>query len=235
MKDLFEYQKDAIWIREYPIRYAGTRFNARMTIVRLGNGNLFIHSPCEIDEHTKSMIEPLGTVEFIIAPGLYHFSYIKSAQQAFGEAETFICPGIERKLPDLNFDGLLSDRPDPRWEKDLDQVLVRGNKYIWEVAFFHKPTKTLLLVDLIENFTDETEDVSWSLKLWFKAVFRMWENPKPAPEYQLGWKDKQAARRSLKKILEWDLERIIIAHGDLIEENARQVALNAWRRPLETG
>jgi hypothetical protein len=62
----------------------------------------------------------------------------------------------------------------------------------------------------------------------------MWENPKPAPEYQLGWKDKKAARRSLMKILEWDFDRIIIAHGDLIEENARQVALNAWRRPLET-
>ena len=62
----------------------------------------------------------------------------------------------------------------------------------------------------------------------------MWENPKPAPEYQLGWKDKKAACRSLMKILEWDFDRIIIAHGDLIEENARQVALKAWRRPLET-
>jgi hypothetical protein len=72
------------------------------------------------------------------------------------------------------------------------------------------------------------------LKLWFKVVFRMWENPKPAPEYQLGWKDKEAARRSLMKILEWDFDRIIIAHGDLIEENAQQVALNAWRRPLKT-
>jgi len=34
------------------------------------------------------------------------------------------------------------------------------------------------------------------------------------------------------KILEWDFERIIISHGDLIEENAKEVALHAWQRPL---
>ena len=233
MKDLFEYKKDMIWIKEYPIRYAGTTFNARMTIIRLANGNLFIHSPCEIDSRTKNTIDRLGKVEFIVAPGTYHFSYIKSAQEAFPEAETFICPGIERRLPDVEFDWLLGDRPDPRWAKDFDQVLVRGNKYIWEVAFFHKVTKTLILVDLIENFTRKTEDVSWSLKVWWKLVFRMWENPKPAPEYQFGWRDRKAARKSLMRILEWDFDRIILSHGDLIDKNAKEVALKAWQRPLK--
>ena len=33
MSDLFEYQKDKIWLKEYPIKYAGTRFNARTTII----------------------------------------------------------------------------------------------------------------------------------------------------------------------------------------------------------
>ena len=160
------------------------------------------------------------------------YFYVESAQRAFPDAETFICPGIERKRPEIDFDWLLSDRPDKRWEDDFEQVLVRGNKYIWEVAFFHKVTRTLILVDLIENITDETEGVSWTLKLWWKLVFRMWNNPKPAPEYQLGWKDKKAASKSLKKILSWDFERIIISHGDLIEEKAKEVALQAWQQPL---
>ena len=232
MKNLYEYQKDAIWIKEYPVHYAGTRFNSRMTIVRLLNGNLFIHSPCEIDEPTKTAIEKLGAVEFIVAPGSFHYLYVDSAQRAFPEAETFICPGIERKDPEIEFDWLLGDRPDERWEDDFEQVLVRGNKIIWEVAFYHKITKTLILVDLIENFTDKTEDVSLSLELWWKIVFRMWGKPKPAPEYQLGWRDKKAASKSLKKILNWDFDRIILSHGDLIEENAKEAALHAWRQPL---
>ena len=61
----------------------------------------------------------------------------------------------------------------------------------------------------------------------------MWDNPKPAPEYQLGWKDKEAAYKSLEQILNWNFERIIISHGDLIEENAKEVALRAWRQPLK--
>ena len=234
MKNLYEYQKNSIWIKEYPVHYAGTKFNARMTVIRLSNDNLFIHSPCEIDDHTKAVIESLGKVEFIVAPGSYHYFYISSAQKAFPEAETFICSGIERKQPELEFDWFLGDRPDPRWENDFEQILVRGNKYIWEMAFFHKFTRTLILVDLIENFTDETEDVSWTLELWWKAVFHMWDNPKPAPEYQLGWKDKKAARKSLRRILDWDFTRIIISHGDLIEENAKEVALHAWRQPLSS-
>ncbi|MGV7235104.1 MAG: hypothetical protein ACQ9ET_02500 [Nitrosomonadaceae bacterium] len=76
--------------------------------------------------------------------------------------------------------------------------------------------------------------MNWILELWWKIVFRMWGNPKPAPEYQLGWKDMNATSKSLKIILCWDFERIIIYHGDLIEENAKVVALNAWRRPISS-
>ena len=235
MKDFYEYQKNTIWIKEYPIHYAGTKFNSRMTVIRLSNGNLLVHSPCEIDEQTKNTIEILGRVEFIVAPGSYHYLHVGSAQKAFPEAEIFICPGIEIKNPKIDFDWILGERPDERWKNDFDQVLVRGNRYMWEVAFYHKITKTLILVDLIENFTEETEDVSWTLKLWWKGVFRMWDNPKPAPEYQLGWKDKEAASKSLRKILDWDFERIIVSHGDLIEEKAKEVALHAWRQPLTSG
>jgi len=232
MSNLFEYQKGFIWLKEYPIKYAGTRFNARMTLIRLKNGNLLIHSPCEIDEETRCEINKLGKVECILAPGYYHYFYVGSAQQAFPEAETFLCPGIETKVPDIKFDWILGDRPDPRWADDLDQVLLRGNKYIWETAFFHKQTKTLILVDLIENITHKTKGVNWSLKFWWKVIFHMWENPKPAPEYQFGWKNKHAARNSLQKILQWDFDKIIISHGDLIEENAKETALKAWRKPL---
>lgn len=232
MKELYEYQQDRIWLQEYPVRYAGARFNSRMTVIRLLSGELFIHSPCDMDERTKRSINRLGQVAFIVAPGTYHYLHVASAQKAFPEAETIICPGIERKQPGIEFDWLLADQPDPRWANDFDQVLVRGNKYIWEVAFFHKATKTLLLVDLIENFTDATEDVSRSLKLWWKIVFHMWDNPKPAPEYQLGWKDKKAAAKSLQRILNWDFEKIIMAHGELIEENAKSIVRQAWLRPL---
>jgi hypothetical protein len=120
----------------------------------------------------------------------------------------------------------------PSWRGQLDQVLVRGSRWIWEVAFFHRDTSTLILVDLVENFTDRTPHASWELKLWWKAMFHMWNNPKRAPEYQWGWRDKPAASASLRKILQWDFDRVILAHGDLIETDARQRIEQAWKVPL---
>ena len=60
----------------------------------------------------------------------------------------------------------------------------------------------------------------------------MWDNPRAAPEYR-GWTDRKAAANSLRRILLWDFERIVLSHGDLIERNAKQVALKAWAGILE--
>ena len=157
---------------------------------------------------------------------------LRSASLGISQVMSWICPGVERKCPDLEFDWFLSDHPPDAWAAELDQVLVRGNRFIWEVAFFDRASRTLILTDLIENIGDQTEGTDWVLKLWWKAVTHMWDKPRPAPEYQMGWKDKAAAKRSLERILEWDFERIVIAHGDNIEAGAKAVARQAWAKPL---
>jgi hypothetical protein len=229
---LTEYVPGQIWLKEYPIRYMGTRFNSRMTVIRLPDNRLIVHSPCAIDTETKANLNALGQVAFIVAPGNFHYLHIESAQAAFPQAETFICPGLERKRPDLKFDWILGDRPDPRWQGTIEQRLVRGTRIIREVAFLHVPSRVLILVDVLENFTDQTPEVNWQLKFWFKPIFRMWNRPKAAPEYQVGWGDRKAAGRSLEEILAWDFSRVVLAHGDLIESDAKAILREAWKTPL---
>ncbi len=98
---------------------------------------------------------------------------------------------------------------------------------------FHRASRTLILVDLIENFTDATPHIGGALKFWFQYVFRMWNNPRPAPEYQMGWSDRQAAAISLRRILAWNFQQIVLSHGDLIQSDAHQVAINAWSQILD--
>jgi hypothetical protein len=229
---LEEYIPGAIWLCRYPVSYMGTEFDARMTVIRLHDGGLLLHSPCEINDDLKGELTALGPIDFLVAPGTYHYLHIASAQAAFPMAETFICPGIERKCPQVKFERLLGDVAPESWRGQLDQVLVRGNRWIWEAVFFHRDARTLILVDLVENFTDRTPHTNWALKLWWKCVFNMWNNPKPAPEYQWGWRDKASARTALQSILRWDFDRVIIAHGDLIEADARQKIEQAWKVPL---
>lgn len=226
---LTEFVKDQIWLQDYPVRYAGCRFNARMSVIRLGERHLMLHSPGPMDSPTCERIARLGDVACIVAPGSFHHRYVPAAQRAFPAAETYICPGIEQKQPNLAFDWILGPRAPALWADMVDQVLIRGCRFMWEVVMCHRPTRTLFVVDSIENMTDHTPDVSWQLKAWLKAVFGMWNKARPAPEYQLGWKDRQAARRSLEMILAWDFDRIVLSHGDNITVEARQAARRAWR------
>ena len=229
-----EYVPNTIYIVEYAIRFGGMDLVSRMTVVRLNDGKLWLHSPCKLDAPLKSEIDQLGEVAYIIAPGNFHHLYVSDLQANYPDAETFLCPGLEKKRADLSFDWILGNRPDPRWELDFEQVVIQGTRFINEVAFFHKPTRTLILVDLLENIGDDyTHDAGLLLRFWWKAVFHMWNNPKPAPEYQLGWGNKDIVRKGLEKILSWDFEHIILAHGNLIEMDAKAVAKKAWQDVLK--
>ena len=235
MGQLAEYVKNQIWILEYPIRFGGMDLFARTTIIKLDNGDLIIHDPCKIDDVIKNEIDSLGVVKFIIAPGTYHHLFVTDFQKKYPNAETFLCPGLEKKRPDIKFDWILESKPDPRWEGVLEQSLIQGTKYIREVAFFHKPSKTLILVDLLENIGDNYKHkAGLLLQFWWKVVFRMWNNPKAAPEYQMGWGDKDIVKIGLNKILSWDAERVILAHGENIENNVNSVLRTAWKRVLNS-
>ncbi len=233
MDHLTEYVKDQIWILEYPVRYFGIDLYGRMTIIKLDNGDLIIHDPCKIDGTTKQEIDAIGDVKYIIAPGYFHHLFVTDFQQNYPNAETFLCPGLERKRLDIKFEWILGNRPDHRWGSILEQVVVQGPKYIWEVAFFHKPSKTLILVDLLENIGDDFKHpTGLNLQFWWKIVFRMWNNPKAAPEYQVGWGKKAIVKNGLKKIIDWGAERVILSHGELIDYNVKNILSTAWSKVL---
>ena len=234
MNQLTEYIKDQIWIHEYPVRFGGMDLFGRTTIIKLSNGDLIVHDPCKIDDLLKKNIDSIGEVKYILAPGNFHHLFVTDFQRYYPKAETYLCPGLERKRPDIDFDWMLGNKPDSRWGGVLDQVLVYGTRFIWEVAFFHKPSKTLILVDLLENIGDNYQHKAglW-LQFWWKAIFKMWNNPKAAPEYQLGWGHKKIVRKGLEKILSWQAERVILAHGENIEDNVNQTLTSAWKKPLK--
>ncbi len=92
----------------------------------------------------------------------------------------------------------------------------------------------MILVDLLENIGDDyRHHANWVLRFWWKFVFKMWNKPKPAPEYQMGWGNKQIVQTALHKILGWQAERAIIAHGETIEEGVNEVLSEAWKKVLK--
>src|ERR1700759_5311811 len=131
---LTPYVPDEIWLRPYPVHLAGTRFDARMTVIRLSSGQLMLHSPCDITASLAKEISGLGPVHHIVAPGNFHHCHVISAQSAFPKAKTWICPGVERRRPYLFYDAFLDDVPPYDWLGQISQVLVRGTRVMREVA-----------------------------------------------------------------------------------------------------
>jgi len=222
---------DALWVGEYAVRLAGARFNARMTVIKLGRGEILIHSPCEFDGSLKDEVNALGRVAAIIAPGNFHWMHVRSCQQAFPDAPTYIYPGVERRAKGLAFDFVLGEQEPSLWAGELSQVVLRGTRVMGEVAFFHRGSRTLILVDLLENFTPATPGTNLFLRTAFRLV-GMWNRPGPAPEYRIARGDRARVREDLERILAWDFERVILSHGDIVRHDGKQVVARAWRKLL---
>jgi hypothetical protein len=209
-----------LFLDESTIRFYGVRIQTRMTIVRLSGGRLFVHSPTFLGESTRRQLDELGEVAFVVSPNKIHNRAISQYMEAFPRARFFASPGLVERRPELRFAGVLGDRPHPEWAAELDQVATRGNLFFSEILFLHRPSRTLIVADLVENFDERTASrVGRALA----ALWGVFSRPVASPEFRFYTDDAEAAAESLRRAREWDFERIVLSHGALIEENAREV------------
>jgi len=223
---LVEYVPDLVWIKEHPLSLMGAAIRTRMTVLRLDEG-LCVHSPVPIDEATRQAIEALGDVVALVAPSNCHHLYFASAQQAFPRARSFGTVDVQQKRKDLRFDELIGDDAPACWAGQMEQVFV-GNSVMREVDFLHLSSRTLVAVDLVENFSANTAGTNAMLRTMMKLL-GMWERPRPAPELRWFTRDRTGARRAVERILGWEFERAVIAHGDLLNQSPHEAIREAWQ------
>jgi hypothetical protein len=146
-----------VWIVDGPeiqFSYLGLKFPfpTRMTLIRLPDGGLWVHSPTALTDAVAGQVRRAGPVRFLIAPNTLHYWWIPDRKARFPDALVYAALGLETsaKRP-LPVDQVLGDVPPSAWAGLIDQVVVRSDM-LTEAAFFHYPSRTLLLADLIENF-----------------------------------------------------------------------------------
>ncbi len=218
---------EGVWIAEAPLRFHGLPFGTRMTVVRLAQGGLWIHSPIALEGALAGEVAKLGAVVAVVSPNKLHHLHLESAQRAFPEARLFAPPGLAGKLAakgrKVRFDAELGDAPDPLWAGCLDQLVVRGSPLMEEVVFFHAASRSLVVGDLCEHFGPG--DPPWMRALMRLA--RMDGRARMPPDWQLSFRlsarARGAARASFERLLAWDFDRVILAHGALIESGARAI------------
>lgn len=206
-----------IWVAEQPLRFLGVEVGARMTVIRLADGRLLVHSPIRMAPERLAAVQALGEVAALIAPNRFHHLFAADWLAACPGARLYLAPGLDAKRPDLAGTSLLSDDPEPLWRGALEQVVVRGVPMMNEVVFFHPASRTLIATDLAFHFGPEAPAPT---RLFIRLTGRHGELA-PTVVERLLTRDRAAFRASLERILAWPFERVIVAHGTILERDGR--------------
>jgi hypothetical protein len=213
---------DDIWTVTRRAKFFGVETGARMTVVRLSDGGLFVHSPVALDSDTRHEVDALGEVRAVVAPSLFHHLFVGEWMAAYPKAVFAACPGLEWKRTDLAFTGVLGDQPHPEWSRDLDQVYFSSRREN-EVVFHDKRTRTMICADALLNLSVHDRPST-------RFVARLMGNSAPGIGHleRFMIRDRGLARRQADRILAWDIDRIVVAHGGLVERDGHEVMRHAY-------
>lgn len=201
-------------------------FQTRMTIIRQKNDDLWLHSPVAIDESRINAVKKLGRVSHIIAPNSLHHLFVKDWFDRFPDSKIWVAPDLPKKLPNLEFYGILREKPESFWEDEIDQIYFQGSNILPEMIFFHKKSKTLVVTDLIQNHDPSKNNWFWKMVKGLNGILA--PNGGVPKDLRLSIRDKKLATESFKKIFEWDFQRIIMSHGICINNNAKEFFINSF-------
>ena len=217
-----------IWIFDGPVigfKYAGLKlpFPTRMTVIRLADGKLFVHSPIRLNDVLKAEIDALGEVAYLIAPNTIHYASVPDWQKAYPNAKAFCAPGVIKRAKSVgiavSFDAELADTAETEWASEIEQVMVRGS-YLNEAVFFHTASKTLILTDLIENFeAPKIKSPIW--RFMVKMVGTMSPHGSTPRDMRLTFAGhKDGLRKAVETMIAWTPEYVVLAHGQCYAKNA---------------
>jgi len=154
-----------IWAIARPFyRFDRAKIGGRASIIKLSNGDLFVISPTPIEEGTQKWVDSIGTVKYLVAPGIEvpslfkaicwceHYIFLKAWKELYPEAQVIGPQGLDAKITDIKFDFIFTPENLDKTFGDNEIVAhyFPGHKSS-EIAFLHVPSKTLLNADLAEN------------------------------------------------------------------------------------
>ncbi len=214
-----------IWTVDFEMPIGpGVHFPVRTLIYRDFKSKVMIISPGPLKDSEYDEIRELGTVCAIVAPNLFHHMFVTPALEAFPEAGFYRAHELILKRPDLEGKGRsIMDLAIANFA-DFEFKTVRGIPRLQETVFFFPNDHLLFVSDLLHHIV---KPHGWGTKLILSLAGT---NGKLALSRitSLLMKDRESARQDLQKILEWEFDRILVAHGEPIMENAKTRVEPIW-------
>lgn len=207
-------------------------FTTRMTVVRLGNGDIFLHSPIKFDRGLANELETLGRVRHLISPNQFHYAHIGEWAEAFPDAIAWASPRVRQRARarhiKIEFARDLEPVPPQEWGENIDQTLFPGG-YFKEFIFFHRDTRSLIVTDAIINIELDKMDEPW------RTATKLTGMAYPQGRSFFGMRvplllQRHAAAAVEAKIRAWRPERVLLSHGRCFDADAKEVIRRMFGR-----
>ena len=215
---------DGVWVESAPVRILGMPLAATMTVLRLGDGSLLLHSPIAMTPARRAAIEALGRVAHLYAPNTYHHLWVGEWAAAFASARLHAPAGLATKRPELRIDRVHGASSEPAFAGTVDELRIDGFR-LEESVLLHRPARTLVVADLVQN-------VGRPVHPWTKLYARtMGFYDRVALSRMIRWaafSDRAAARRSLDAVLALPFDRLVVGHGAPIAAGGKEALAAAY-------
>ena len=207
------------------VSFFGFPYPTRMAVARLHDGSLWVWSPIALDDELARAVDALGPVRHVVSPNKIHHLFLSAWRERWPEARLHAPPGLARRRSDLRFDAELGDEPSPAWAADLDQTIFRGSFAMEEVVFFHRPSRTAIVGDLVQRH-DPSGFPGWKGVL-MRLDGLVGEHGSTPREWRASFLRRAPARRARARVLAWQPERLVVAHGACAPAGAARILAEA--------
>jgi hypothetical protein len=222
MKCWLQLSED-VAVMQFPMRAFGIDFLRNVTLLRLRNGSLIIHSTAPFEPDDESAIGRFGEPGWLVEATVMHDTFAKKARATFPTVPYLAPPGL-RKSGTLAVQPL-HPAPDG-WSDEVEVLEMEGLRWPNEHVFYHRAARILVVADLLFHFPPDTH--GWP-RFFVRHVMRLPRLVGISSFFGMMIRDKEAFSRSIRKLLERDFQQIAVAHAEPLRRDGKVVLMEACR------
>jgi hypothetical protein len=213
---------DDVAVMSFPWRVLGIDFKRNVTLLRLSNGRVIVHSTAPFAEKDIAAMRAFGELAWLVDATLMHDTFAKEGRGALPDLP-YLAPAGFAEASGVSTSPL---SPAPQeWVGEIDLIKIEGTRKN-EHALFHRRSRTLVVADLFFSMPPETRGWPRFFARHFMRLPRLFGI---SAFFRLVINDRSAFEHSLNSLLELDFENLIVAHWEPIVRNAKSTVEQALR------
>jgi hypothetical protein len=213
---------DDVVVMSFPWRTLGIDFRRNVTLLLLSNGRVVIHSTARFTSEDIAAIRRFGEPGWLVEASLMHDTFAKEGRAAFSDLP-YLAPEGFAKVSEVSTESL--HPPPSDWAGEIEVLRIDGMR-MNEHALFHRRSRTLVVADLFFSLPAETQ--GWP-RFFARHLMRLPRLFGISVFFRLMIRDRPAFERSVNALMDLDFEKLIVAHWEPLETEAKPAVEQALR------